>query len=486
VTYSTVLHAMGWLILLLAGAAVLPWATALFAGEQKSFVAFSITCLLAAFTGGALVMAFRGVARRTSKSDLFLLVVGVWLLVPLFGAIPLVVSGALPSPSDAYFEAMSGFTTTGASVIPSLDEVDRAILVWRAVLQWLGGWASIVMGAAVLAPLGIGGMELRVSPLTRADRSQTLDRFKGTAEAVAGIYLTFTAIGFLFLWAGGIPPFDAFCLALSSISTGGFTTTDAGLSTFNAPWSMVFLSILAIIGAVSFATHRAASKGRVDEYREDPEVGYLLTIVLGAGILLGIAALQDTGDVLSAFSVGLFSAISLATTTAFVAPDQSTLSGISPIFVICIVLMGGATLSTAGGIKLMRVALLVKQSEREIKRLVHPNGIIATKFAGRPVGIQIMKSVWTFFILLLFAYAVLAVLLSATGLEIESAMVAAAAAIGNAGPAYDLVRLGEEGTVPSYAEFSLIAKWLLMIGMVIGRLELLAFVALFSFENWRN
>ena len=485
-TYSTILHAFGWLILLVAGASILPWITALYLAEASSFVAFSLTVLLASFVGGSLIMAFRDVNLRTSKTDLFLLVSGCWLIVPLFGAIPLFVSGALPSLTDAYFEALSGFTTTGASVIPSLDETDRAILVWRAVLQWLGGWASIVMGAAVLAPLGIGGMELRVSPLTRADRSQKLDRFRGTAKAVGGIYTTLTAACFFLVWAGGIPAFDAFCLALSTISTGGFTTSDAGLSGFEAPWSMMFLVIFMIIGAVNFATHRAASKGRLSEYQEDPEIIYLLAIIFGAGVLLAVAALQNSGDIVSAFVSSLFTAVALATTTGFIAPDQTALVDLSPVFVVGLVLIGGATLSTAGGIKLMRLALLVKQSARELKRLTHPHGIIATHFDGRPISIQIMKSVWTFFILILFAYAILAVLLSATGLELEASMVAAASAIGNAGPAYDLVRLGEEAINPAYGEMTVSAKWLLMIGMLIGRLEILAFVALFSFEHWRK
>jgi len=481
--YSTILHALGWLLLLLAGAMLVPWVVAFYVGEPTALSAFSLAVLLTGFGGGALVMAFRDVIRRTSKSDLFLLVIGAWLVVPLFAALPLYVSGALSSLTDAYFEALSGFTTTGASVIPSLDEVDRAVLVWRAVLQWLGGWASIVMGAAVLAPLGIGGMELRLSPLTRADKSRSLDRFRGTAKAVGSLYASFTAACFLLTWAGGVPAFDAFCLSLSAISTGGFTPTDAGLGGYNAPWSILFLAVFMIIGAMNFATHRAASRGRPREYEEDPENAYLAIMIVGGGMLLAIAALQDTGNIVSAVIGGLFTAVALVTGTGFIAPNESILQGISPIFVIGLVLIGGATLSTSGGIKLMRVALLLKQGGRELKRLTHPHGIIATQFAGRPLAIPIMKSVWTFFTLFLFAYAVLAVLLSATGLTLEAALLAAAAAIANVGPAYDLIRIGEEALNPAYADMTDTAKWLLMVGMVVGRVELLAFVALFSRDH---
>ncbi|MEQ9144730.1 MAG: TrkH family potassium uptake protein [Parvibaculaceae bacterium] len=485
-TYSTVLHALGWLVLLLAAACILPWMTALYSGEAGSFIAFSLGGLLAAFSGGALIMAFRDVRRRTSKSDLFLLVAGGWLVVPVFAAIPLYVSGGLPSLTDAYFEAVSGFTTTGASVVPSLDEVDRAVLVWRAVLQWLGGWVSIVMGAAVLAPLGVGGMQLRVSPLTRADKSRALDRFRGTAGAVGGIYAAFTGACFFSIWAGGIPAFDAFCLALSTVSTGGFVPSDAGLAGYQAPWALFFLVIFMIAGALNFATHRAAFRGSIAEYREDPELAYMLLAVLVGGILLTVAALQHTGDLGRALGSGLFTAVSLITTTGFVGPHEQVAGGLSAIFVIGFVLMGGATLSTAGGIKLMRISLLLKQSSRELMRLSHPHGIIPTRFGGRSLTIQIMKSVWAFFILFLVAYAAFTILLAATGLEAEAALVASAAALGNAGPAYDLVRIGDEAMMPAYAEMNDLSKWLLMAAMIVGRLELLALVALFSREQWKS
>lgn len=485
-SYSTVLHALGWLLLLLAVAILLPWLTALYNGESQSVIAFTLSLLCAGFVGGALVMAFRDVKQQPSKHDLLTLVVVGWLAIPLFAAVPFFVSGFLGNLTDAYFEAISGFTTTGASVIPSLDDVDRAIIMWRAVLQWFGGWASIVMGAAVLAPLGVGGMELRVSPLTRADKSRALDRFRGTAEAVGGIYSVFTAAAFLSIWAGGIPPFEAFCLALSTISTGGFMPSDTALAEFGAPWAMVFLFVFMGLGASNFATHRAGFRGRWGEYREDPELVYLGAAVLAAGVLFGFLALGETGDVVAALGNGLFLAMSLISGTAYMSPDPSLNAGLSSVFAIGLVLVGGATLSTAGGIKLMRIALLVKQSSRELKRLTHPRGIIRTNFGRRSISIQIMKSVWSFFVLFLVVFALLAALLAASGLGFEAALVAAASAIGNAGPAYDLVRDSMQGGSPSYPEMTEVTKWILMAGMVLGRLELLALVALFSREQWQS
>eukprot|EP00439_Symbiodinium_sp_Y106_P089306 s1_g1842.t1 len=451
-SYSTVLHAVGWLLLLLATAVLLPWATAMFNGESASIVAFSLTLLLAGFSGGALIMAFRDVRKRPSKYDLLTLVVVGWIAIPLFAAVPFYVSGFFDNTTDAYFEAVSGFTTTGASVIPTLDIVDRSIIIWRAVLQWFGGWASIVMGAAVLAPLGVGGMELRVSPLTRADKARALDRFRGTAEAVGGIYAAFTAAAFLLIWAGGIPPFDAFCLALSAVSTGGFLPSDTGLADYRAPWAMAFLFIFMGLGAISFATHRAGLRGRGAEYKEDPEVMYLGLAVVAAGTLFAFMALGETGDVIAAIGNGLFLAMSLVTGTGYMSPDPSLNAGLSSVFVIGLILLGGATLSTAGGIKLMRFALLMKQSSRELKRLVHPHGIIRTHFGRRSVSIQIMKSVWSFFVLFLVAYAVLAAALAASGLGFEAALVASASALGNAGPAYDLVHPLMHGESPLYPD----------------------------------
>lgn len=484
--YSTVLHAIGWLILVLAATSIAPWATALFLGEQASLVAFSFSLLLYAFVGGALVMAFRDIKRRSSKLEVLVLVVSCWLVVPLMAAVPILGSGAIAGPLGAYFEALSGFTTTGASVIPSLDETEHAVLIWRAILQWMGGLATIVMGAAVLAPMGVGGMELRVSPLTRADKTRALDRFRGTAEAILGIYSASTGAIFLALLIAGIPAFDAFCLALSTISTGGFTTNDAGLAGYESGFAMIILIIAMLLGATSFATHRSGVRNGSVEYKEDPEVAYLGAVILVSGIVLTLATFEETRSLTSAIGAGFFTAVSLVSSTGFVSPVSIGMSSLSSLFVIGLVLIGGATLSTAGGIKLMRLALLLKQSGRELTRLSHPHGIIPTKFGGRPVSIQLMKSVWVFFILFLTAYGAVSILLAASGLSFEASLVAAAAAIGNTGPAYDIVRLGDPAIGSEYADMGGVTKVILMLAMIVGRLELLALLALFGREQWRG
>lgn len=491
-TYGTILHALGWLILALAAAMVAPWLVALSNGETEALAAFSGGGLTAAFTGGVLVMGFRGGRGEASKPEVIVLVACAWIVAPVFSAIPFWAGDAVTSLTDAYFEAVSGLTTTGATIIQSLDQTERAFILWRSVLQWLGGWGFIVMAAIVLVPLGVGGMQLRVSPLTRGDATVTMDRFKETAEAIGGIYLAFTFTGFLLVWMGGIPPFDALCLALSSISTGGFLPTDAGLSAYDAPLSLFALAVIMLIGASNFATHRAAFKGRQREYREDPEIAYLFIVVMGAGIFVTIAAASEVSGVLEAFGAGFFTAVSLVTSTGMVPANGSALEGLSPIVLIALILVGGATLSTSGGLKLMRIALLVKQSSRELKRLTHPRAVIATRFGSRSLNIQIMKSVWTLFILFLLVYGVIAMLLSSTGLATEGALVAAAAAISNAGPAYDIYLAGQTtaasltALAPPYAFFTDGAKWILIAAMIMGRVELLLLMALFNSEHWRH
>lgn len=483
---AIVLQAAGWLIAIIAVAMAVPILTAVAYVEPDAVRAFALGVAIAGVSGGALIMGFRDVRGEASRSDLILLVVAGWTVTPAFAAVPFAALAAPTGVTDAYFEAVSGLTTTGATVLGGrLDDVPRAVVAWRAVLQWLGGLGTVVVAVMILAPLGIGGMELRRSPLARGDATSLVGRLRQTGVQVMNVYAVLTVLCFVLIWAGGVPGFDSFCLALSTVSTGGFLVREGSLAVYDAPISIAFVVLFMILGAASFAAMRAAGRGNIAEARADPEVSYLGASILIMGAALSLAVFAAGATSSEALVDGFFLAASFATTTGFLLSGAEDLAGIPPVLAMGVALIGGSTLSTAGGLKLMRLALLSKQVGRELKRLSHPHGIIPTRYAGRAVDIALMKDVWVFFILFLFVLILLAVIVSATGVVFEAALGAAAAALSNTGPAYAVVEAAIPGAVP-YADFSSLAKFTLAAGMIIGRVEVFAFLSLFNIAYWRR
>ena len=484
--YANVLHALGWLIAVIGIAMALPLLVAMAFEEKEAARAFVIGGALAGFSGGGLIVAFRGVSGQLSRAHTLLLLVLGWTVLPIFAAFPFAFLGAPSGSTSSYFEAVSGLTTTGATLLSGqLDNLPKALLVWRAGLQWLGGLGTITVAVVMLAPLGIGGMELRRSPLARGDTTSLIARLRQTASQVIGVYGALTFLCFGFIWVGGVPGFDAFCLALSTISTGGFLPRDGNIDAYQAPLSAFILCLAMIIGGLSFAAHRAAFRGSLEEYRLDPEVGYLAAFILILGALLSLTIFFETGSGQSALTTGYFLSISLATTTGFMAGSEAQLASVPPVLALGAVLIGGATLSTAGGLKLMRLALMFKQAGRELKRLAHPHGIISTKYGNRAVELATMKDVWIFFILFLASFVLVTIVVSASGIGMQASMGAAAAALSNTGPAYDILRASVDEAVP-YAQFPVLAKWALSAAMILGRVEILAVLSLFNIAYWRS
>lgn len=482
--YTNILHGLGWLVMLVAVAMLLPLLFALGAGEGQAFTAFGISFLVTLFTGGGLIVAFRGTQGTMTKRDLLPFVVAGWILMPLFGAFPFYTIAPDTSFTGSVFEAVSGFTTTGATAFETLDDKPRALILWRAILQWLGGWSTIFMGAAIFASFGIGGMSLSLSPLTRGETTNLLQRLRATGREIGGIYAALTAIGLLVLWATGVPAFDALCLTLSAISTGGFTPTDAGLSAYEGAGPKIWLMVLMCLGALSFATHRSIARGGLSAIRGDPEVLFFFNIVVGATLAVWITvyfSAPHQADILGS----LFAVVSLVTTTGWLPDDALWIERASPVLLLGLAVIGGGTLSTAGGLKLMRAGLLMKQSLREMQRLVYPHGIVRSKFGDRPYSIQLMKSVWAFFIVFLTALGAGGIFLTLIGIPMEAAFAAALAFLANVGPAYDMARLaGLEG--PAFHQFPTLAKWLGIIIMLLGRLELLVVISLMNRDYWRG
>lgn len=492
--YGAVLAVVGWAMSLFAVAMLFPLLVALGYGETRAAGSFFASALVTLFIGGGLIMATRGDEKTVSRREGFFLAALAWGALPVFGALPIYFSGAAGSVVDAYFEALSGLTTTGATVLQGLDELPRSILFWRALMQWIGGLGAILLAVAILSLLGIGGLSLYRSAIPRGERDTMAGRLRHAVESIWWIYACLTAVCAVLLWLFGMPPFDAVCHAFSALSTGGFSTRDGSVGAFGSPLLEFTLAIFMLIGAINFTLHWAAVNGRVQAYREDPEFKYLIGLVLVVTILVtGALVLSDGTGAFDAVRNALFVAISVVTTSGFL-PAEIDAAGTAaggglawPTFLsmllLILVLVGGCTGSTAGGVKLMRIAILLKQGSRELRRLSYPHGVVALRYGETPIGEPAMRGVWSFFIVFMLSFAGISLGIAACGVDFRTAVAAAAGAVSNAGPAMAYVSGGGSN---AYALLPDSAKWWVAVGMLLGRVELFALLTLLNPAFWRR
>ncbi len=487
-SYTSVVHCLGWAVMLLAALMILPALTALLDGDTALAWTFLASAVLSGFCGAGFALAtWHGVA-NFGKREGFMFLVLIWLVLALFGAIPLHYSGLPGRPIDAFFEVMSGLTTTGATVFEGLETMPPAILLWRALLQWAGGLLSIILAVSLISHLGIGGMEAYQSALPRGEGANLPTRMLQTAQDLFWIYVLLTLFSALALWATGMSAFDGLCHAFAALSTGGFSTRDGGIASFDSPAIELVLMAVMLLGAMNFTLHWAAFNGRIRAFRENAEVFYLtLTVTaLVFGIIMLILLGEAERGFIGPFRTGIFTAISALTTTGFSNTAVSSGGGatmlLAPILIIGLVLVGGATGSTSGGMRLMRVAVLFKQAQRELLRLSHPHGVRLLRLGKVRVDNPVVWSVWSFFFLLILVLAAIAMSLAFLGLPPDAAVAAAVMSVSNAGPFLQTVAPG----APSYADMPDGAKLVVTFGMLAGRVELLALLSLFNPAYWRR
>jgi trk system potassium uptake protein TrkH len=416
--------------------------------------------------------------------DGFLIVAAFWFGLGSVGALPFLFMEA-PSLSftDAMFEAMSGLTTTGATVLTGLDYMAQSLLYYRQQLQWLGGMGIIVLAVAVLPMLGVGGMQLyRAEIAGPVKDSKLTPRITETAKALWYIYLGLTILCGAAYYFAGMNAFDALCHAFSTVAIGGFSTHDANMGYFNSPMINGVATVFMFMAGINFSLHFLAWRGKtVLGYLGDSE---FLTYAKGL-IFLSVAVvgyLYVTGEYDSfseTVSEGLFHAVSLATTTGFTTTDFSAWPGALPVMLIFASFVGGCAGSTGGGIKVMRVLLLYRQGVREIKRLVHPNAEVPVKLGGRVVPPRVIESVWGFFAVYVVVFAIMMMLLLIDGLDQVTAFSAIAASLNNLGPGLGDVASG-------FGSLSALSKWVCIIAMLLGRLEIFTLLVLVSRTFWQD
>jgi trk/ktr system potassium uptake protein len=467
------------------GVAMLPSAlVSVLYGEWDAAAQLALTAGVTAGCGG-LAMVWSGRPAALSPKEAFASVALAWITVVWFGAIPLMLSGAVSGVTDGVFEATAGFTTTGATVIQDLASVDNGILLWRSTMQWLGGMGIIVLSIAVLPLIGAGGVELARAEAPGPEPDRLTPRFRGTAIRLWAVYIGLTVAAAVLLSMGDMSVFEGVAHALTTLSTGGFSTTSASIGGFSVYTQWVVIAFM-FIGGGSFALHYRAMRhpseyGRSVEFRL-----YFAILAAGAALVIAGLAIDSTLDGNVARD-GIFTTLTLVTGTGFATVDFATWGPRLLILLTMFMFLGGMAGSTTGALKTRRIALLSKSAAEDIKRIVRPQGVNVTWLGGVVVSSAAMRNAAAFFIVYMTFFVAGSVLLSflqavfADGLDVVTSVSASASAIGNVGPG-----LGQVGPMGTYAGIVAPGKWVLAFMMLFGRLEIFPMLLLFTRGFWRR
>ena len=445
------------------------------------FVASTLITLAAAVALWYPVRDFRDDLRLREG---FLIVVLFWTVLGLFGALPFLFSSALDlGLTDAVFESISGLTTTGATVITGLDALPKSILFYRQSLQWLGGMGIIVLAVAILPLLGVGGMQLyRAETPGPVKDNRLTPRIKETAKALWYIYLLLTVACAFAYWLAGMSAFDAIAHSFSTVAIGGFSTHDASIGYFDSGAVEVIAILFMLLAGANFGLHFITWKSAsLRHYLQDAEFRTYLWVLLAVTVVTVITlnAANVYPGLVESFGQGIFHAVSIGTTTGFTTSEYHLWPGSLPVLLLLVSFIGGCAGSTGGGMKVIRVLLLVKQGLRELLRLVHPSAKIAVKIGEKAVDSRVVEAVWGFFSAYVAVFVFMLLLLMATGLDEVTAFSAVTATLNNLGPGLGEVAL-------NYTGINGFSKWVLCLGMLLGRLEIFTLLVVLTPAFWRR
>ncbi len=479
-----VAHVLGMLMALFAVTFVLPLVSAL-VFQDGTFDDFAIAAGINVVIGLAIAGATRRYKRELKARDGFLLVTLAWVLMSLSAAVPLMI--ALPgiSLTDAYFEAVSGLTTTGSTVITGLDNLPPSINLWRHALHWFGGIGIIVLAVAVLPLLGVGGMALYRAETPGPVKDEKLTpRITETAKALWLTYIGLTAVAVVALRFAGMGWFDALCHAFSAMGLGGFSTRDASIGAFDSAVIEIVLIVLMLVATLNFSRHFMALRNRsLDPYRRDSEAKAILVLV-GASVVAIALLLTLRGTYptfLEALRHSAFNVVSVASTTGFVSQDFGLWPIFAPVWMLFLSCIVCSTGSTGGGIKMFRTLLLARQAQREMKLLVHPSAVIPIRIGDHIVQDRIAYSVLAFIFLYFQTIAVLTFALLLTGMPLVDAFTSVVSSVNNLGPG-----IGQTGPAGNYQGLTDTQTWICTFAMLLGRLEIFSVLILFTVAFWRK
>lgn len=446
-------------------------------GHTMQFIGSGGTII---FIGVILMLMTRPAPAHLNHRDGFLIVTLAWIFLSLFGAVPFWITGVAHSFVDALFESVSGLTTTGATILSGLDHMGPSILFWRSIQQWLGGIGIVVLVVAVIPFLGAGGMQLLRAEVPGPVKDKLTSRVSETAKVLWALYLGITVLCTLAYWWAGMGLFDAVNHAMCTVSTGGFSTHDASFGYYGKPVLHLLAVLFMFISGINFALHFAAMRRGISIrlYLADNEFKFYLTGLFLLVLFIGILVVPNTDN---SWDEVVFSVVSIATTTGFTINDYSTWPSGPVLILLLMMLVGACAGSTSGGMKTIRLLLLFRYAQRELRRLVHPHAVMHVKFGDRSLESSVAQSLWGFAILYLMSFFVIAILVALTGVDVLTSLSASAACLSNTGPGF-----GAVGPAHNYESLPAAAKMVLMSGMILGRLEIYTFFVLLIPEFWRK
>ncbi len=484
------IYILGWCLGGLSLSMMIPAFFGLIVGEKAAAMAFMNSSVALFFLAGGLIFALHQEKLSIGRKQQLLIVLGIWFLLPVGAGLPYYLTGTVEGFAAAYFEAVSGFTTTGATLLKGLSDVPRSIILWRSLLQWLGGLTTLLMLSFLIGR--IMGVELfgrDTRSIIQSNSGTSMDLEK-TVTTILPLYFGLTALCFVLLLVFDIPAFDALCLSLSALSTGGYMPREGSFALYGSPMAELSLSVFMFLGAVSVIWVKALLDRNRNILSRTSEPGWIALAILVMGLVLAaLILLRSTSvtfpAVLHALTLGIASAASVITTTGFIFGNQDQVV-LPYILLLILALVGGGRYSTAGGLKFNRVLTMLDLSRRELQNLLYPHGIHPNLYGSKSRDQFVRRSIWSIFSITILFLVVMILALSYLGIPLNAALMAAVSSFSNFGPAYEMARPVTPDAYPQLAAIDPRAQLVLCVGMIVGRVETLIILGLLNLAIWRK
>ncbi len=414
--------------------------------------------------------------------DGFVIVTMGWILFSALGALPFYFSGYFSNYTDCFFETMSGFSTTGASILTDIEALPHGILFWRSLTHWLGGMGIILLSLAILPLLGVGGMQLFKAEVPGPTPDKLTPRIKHTAELLWGVYVLLSSAEILALRFAGMEWFDSVCHTFGTMATGGFSTKNASIAFYNSSLIHSIIIFFMILAGANFSLHYRALRGKPKVYWHDPEVLFYISIITVSAFFVTLEAARFSDNpLIITIRDSIFQVVSIITTTGYVTADYERWGATAQIILLILMFVGGSAGSTGGGMKIIRSMILIRFGRNELKRLIHPQAVLTTRVGDLVIPREIVTNIAGFFLLYISLFVFGVLFMSNLGLDIITSIGSVAATIGNIGPG-----LGNVGPVDNYAHIPTVGKWFLSFLMLVGRLEIYTVIILFTKTFWKK